>query len=140
MQFVLRTAGKSNQCDCSKGVPELRILVIDDEEMIRNLAEKILVKGGFDVVSVASGEEAVELVDKDGSFDALLLDYTLPGMTGVETLAEIRKSHPDIPCILSSGQPLDNSCLSPGLESRTSFLEKPYRANILIEAVKARLG
>jgi CheY-like chemotaxis protein len=68
-----------------------RLLLVDDEEAIRTIAcislERI---GSWTIVSVASGQEALEAAEKDGPFDAILMDVMMPGLDGPDTLARIR--------------------------------------------------
>ncbi len=115
----------------------VRILVIDDEEMIRSLAERILTRAGYEVVTASSGTDGYRLFKENGDeIDLVLLDLTMDGMTGVEVLSYLRELSPDIPCIFSSGQPMAEEDLPPTCRHNTFFLLKPYRANVLVEAVK----
>ncbi|MEE8576525.1 MAG: response regulator [candidate division Zixibacteria bacterium] len=114
----------------------MKILVIDDEEMIRSMATKILERGGYEVIGAASGLDGLNLVRSDDDIGCVILDLTMPGMSGEETLKEIRSGHADLPCLLSSGQPVDVKAMGEELAINTDFLEKPYRASTLIEAVK----
>ncbi len=113
----------------------MKVLVIDDEEMIRSLAEKILRRGGYEVLSAETGEEAIEAFARAEDIDGVLLDMSMPGMSGLETLRRLRAIREDIPCVLSSGQPESNVSIDDTLRNRTSYLEKPYRAQALIKAI-----
>jgi two-component system cell cycle sensor histidine kinase/response regulator CckA len=118
----------------------VKILVVDDEMMIRSLAEKILLKAGFDVITADSGDEGVKKLAADNGHIALvLMDWTMPGMTGIETLKEMRAISHDVPCIISSGHVLEDGAVPEDLEPNTYFLEKPYRSNILLDKVSAVL-
>lgn len=113
----------------------MKILVIDDEEIIRSLATKILQRDNHDVLTAISGEEGVGLIETHDDIDCVVLDLSLPGMSGLETLAKIRNVRNDLPCLLSSGQPLADDALAPDLQTNTAFLEKPYRSRMLSEAI-----
>lgn len=114
----------------------MKILVVDDEMMIRSLAEKILSKAGFDVVTADSGDEGVRKLAADpGHIRLVLMDWTMPGMTGLEALKEMRAISNGVPCIISSGHVLEEGAVPEELEPHTYFLEKPYRSHILLDKV-----
>ncbi|MBD3401592.1 response regulator [candidate division GN15 bacterium] len=113
----------------------MKVLVIDDEAMIRSLAEKILKRGGYEVITAESGEAALQVLADNGEIDGVLLDLNMPGLSGLETLRKIRETHQDIPCVLSSGHPAETYDIDQELAVRTTYLEKPYRAQVLIEKV-----
>jgi len=69
------------------------ILVVDDEEAIRNLLERAFTKAGYTVHSAESGEEALEIL-KQENIQVMFLDLKLPGMSGVELCTKIRKDKP----------------------------------------------
>ena len=107
------------------------ILLVDDEEMIRDLARQILELHGYSVVTAADGREAVDLyASQRGRFELVILDLTMPHLSGTDVLARIRDLHPDAKVILSSGYPSSET-------SRASaFLPKPYRAELLTRIVR----
>jgi CheY-like chemotaxis protein len=117
----------------------MKILVIDDEEMIRSLAEKVLRRGGYEVLSVESGEHAVQAMNRESDIAGVLLDMNLPGMSGLETLRRLRDIRADVPCVLSSGDPEGTVEIDESLRMRTSYLEKPYRAQTLIQTIDSLL-
>ncbi len=67
----------------------MRILIVDDEEVLRDVLEVVLRREGFDVVMAASGEEALNLLDGE-EVDLVILDIMLPGISGIDTLRAIR--------------------------------------------------
>lgn len=107
------------------------ILLVDDEEMIRDLARQILELHGYSVVTAADGQEAIDLyLTQQGRFDLVILDLTMPHLSGIEVLTRIRNVDPQAKVILSSGYPS-------GETSRASaFLPKPYRAGLLTRVVR----
>lgn len=76
-----------------------KILLVEDEEMIRELYARQLTKAGFLVQAVATGEEGRDLL-KSETFELLLLDIMLPGMNGLQMLREYKLSHPTSPTIV----------------------------------------
>lgn len=117
------------------------ILVIDDEEMICNLAKRILVRSGYDVIVATSGREGLDLFAMQTEPIALvLLDMYMDDMSGIETLRLIRETAPDMPCIFSSGQVFEKEDLPSGLQDGVLFLEKPYRSSDLSHMVSTMLS
>lgn len=119
-----------------KGTKRMRILIIDDEEMIRTLAVKILEKAGHAVLTAESGREGLELVERNPDMiDVAIIDHTMPGMTGMETIREIRRFSDSLPCILSSGHIISHDTIPEDIRAKTHVLQKPYRPQNLVEKV-----
>jgi PAS domain S-box-containing protein len=107
------------------------ILLVDDEEMIRNFARQILEIHGYSVVTAADGQEAVDLyIRHRDRYDLVILDLTMPHLSGSEVLTRIRNLNPHAKVILSSGYPSGETYRA------SAFLAKPYRANTLIRVVR----
>jgi PAS domain S-box-containing protein len=113
------------------------VLVVDDEDVVRNMARVALERSGYTVELAADGRLAVQAVSaRPTHFDAVLLDLTMPSMGGDEALKQIHAIRSDIPVILSSGfsetEALDR------FEHRglAGFLQKPYTASVLARKVK----
>ena len=111
-------------------------LVVDDEEAVRGVARHVLERSGFSIVEAATGEEALAICSAHA--DALrivLLDLTMPGMSGEATLSELQRQWPSLPVIVSSGfMPDDSNGLS-----GVPFLAKPYRPSELVDIVRRLL-
>jgi PAS domain S-box-containing protein len=84
-------------------VRRLRILLVDDDPLVVASTTDMLEDLGHDAVCVASGDEALVLLRRDGSFDMLLTDVMMPGMNGVELANQARALHPALPILLASG-------------------------------------
>lgn len=116
------------------------VLVIEDEEMIREIAQRVLEKWGYTVLVATDGQEGVEIFQQEQEHIALiLLDVMMPRMNGDRALAEIRRISPDIKVIVSSGYGT-----TPQLEAIEKFgvsgkVSKPYRPIELAKAVRAVL-
>jgi CheY-like chemotaxis protein len=105
----------------------LRVLVVDDEEMIRDISAAMLAELGFEALTAAGGEEALALFQENGgSIDIVLLDQIMPGMDGVSVFKELRRLRPDITVLLASGfshQEVAERFKGLGLNG---FIPKPY--------------
>ena len=113
------------------------ILVVDDEPGLRALARSGLRRRGFDVVTVESGEQALEILRKqEPHVDLVLLDLTMPGLSGEKVLRTIRSFLPDLPVIIASGYATSESQSSWNAAGAMGFIAKPYRIQDV--AVKLR--
>jgi signal transduction histidine kinase len=116
------------------------VLVVDDEDFVRSAAHRALAHAGYEVVEAASGAEVLEMLDERLDELALvLLDITMPGMSGEEIYTRIRARSRSLPVLFSSGLPDldDGGIVAP--EGRTYFIRKPYRAQELVERVRVIL-
>ncbi len=116
--------------DESGGTGQL-ILVVDDEAAVARTNTAVLRSAGFRVVSAASGEEALELV-RSTPVDAVVLDYSMPGLSAQQTLAGLRSRSPKLPVVCLSG-------LGIALEGATLQLTKPASRGELVAAVEKAL-
>ncbi len=80
---------------------KIKVLMVDDEAQFRATTERILTRRGFQTIIAASGEEAIEKLDKNP--DVVVLDIMMSGMDGHETLREIKKRRPELPVIILTG-------------------------------------
>jgi len=115
----------------------MRIVVIDDEVTIQMVAYRILNKEGYEVIQATTGEKGLEYIENpDSPVDLVLLDWMMPGMSGLQAYQRIREFSRDLPIIISTGYQIDWA--DHGLESdaKLKFLKKPYRAGNLLATVK----
>lgn len=120
--------------------PQVHVLVIDDEAAIREVVTDILTNEGIATVTAASGVEGIAIFrEQQGLIGLVLLDLKMPGMSGEETLRELRRIDPTIPVVLSSGY--TETEISHHLQSadKLLFLQKPYDISQLLHAVKSLL-
>ena len=115
------------------------LLVVDDDPTVRSAADLMARSIGLRPMLAASGPEALERIESERVIDLVLLDVTMPGMDGFETLRAIRNVRPDLRVILSSGYSSRVVSDGPGLRFE-AFLEKPYRAEDLRAAVQQALA
>jgi len=117
-----------------------RILVVDDDRAALEIVRHFLQKEGFEVVLAQSGEECLDLIDRE-HIDVVLLDVVMPGMDGFEVCGELRKSAQgrDIPVILLTARD-DMNARKAGMRLGVSeFLTKPLDRRELVSRVKAQL-
>jgi PAS domain S-box-containing protein len=117
-----------------------RILVIDDEELIRRTAEAILRSLGHEVVTVPDGLSAVEVYPSGAPFDLVIVDLMMPRLDGRECFTALRRLDPGVRAILSSGYGLDGMAQQILDEGMIGFVQKPYRRAELAEAVERALS
>ncbi|MCF7854453.1 MAG: response regulator [Candidatus Pacebacteria bacterium] len=116
------------------------ILVVDDEEGVRDVCASILQRHGYRVVSAVDGEQGIQrLQENKHTISLVLLDVTMPGKNGFETLTEIRKTHPHLPVILSSGYSEEDAGRDHRRGAYESFIQKPYVSAKLISRVEQML-
>ena len=121
------------------------ILIMDDEEMIREMLTAMLETMGFTTSTTHNGREAVEtfktLTDQNQAVRAIILDLTVPGaMGGKETVREIRKINSLIPVFVASGYSEDAAIANPGDFGFTAALEKPFSILDLSQMLEKYLG
>jgi PAS domain S-box-containing protein len=122
-----------------------RILVMDDEEMLRNLAQMMLERLGHEVETVADGDEAIETykkrMDSEEPFDAVVLDLTIKGgMGGAQTIKELIKIDPDVKAIVCSGYFNDPVLANYEEHGFRGAMAKPYQKADLESVLKKVLG
>jgi signal transduction histidine kinase/DNA-binding LacI/PurR family transcriptional regulator/ActR/RegA family two-component response regulator len=115
------------------------VLLVEDEQPILKLAERVLVDAGYRVLSAASGVEARQLwAANEDKVDLLLSDVTMPGLSGIAFAAELAVSgRPPRTLFISGRLPGDHAV--PALPDGAAFLQKPFRVSALLDAVRATL-
>ena len=116
------------------------ILLVEDEAGVRALAQRILERGGYRVLSASTGTDALKLCrEHDGDIDLLLTDVIMPGMNGREVARQVQAMRPSIRVLFTSGYTraaiLDRDLAGMGVE----FIEKPFEAQQLLAKVRALL-
>lgn len=96
-----------------------KVLVVDDEEQVRELFDKLLQKEKCIVRGVASGEEALEVIGKE-AFDVVLLDIKMPGMSGIEALKKIKEKQPNLIVIMLTALGYDENLITQAKEYGSS--------------------
>lgn len=122
-----------------------KILVMDDEDLVRTVAGKMLEFLGYETVLAKNGEEAVALYESHRSagrpFDAALLDWLVPdGMDGFKTMEQLRRIDPNARGILSSGYSEEDQEASKTAAGFTAVIGKPYEMKTLRETIEHVIG
>jgi PAS domain S-box-containing protein len=127
----------------SEAVPDRfsgRVLVIDDEELVRDLVGVVLEEAGFEVVLAESGPAGLDVIREwVAKIDVVLLDLTMPGMGGLEVFAELKKLRPDLRVVLTSGYTRGNVLRQFIDVVPDDFIEKPFQPADLVAAVRRNM-
>lgn len=106
--------------------PALRVLYVEDNELVREITCELLARDAREIVAVGSGEAALSAF-KDGRFDIVITDVSLPAMSGFDLVRHVKRLAPSMPVIVASGYPLDlhEEQLGPKVRAITKPLEAP---------------
>jgi DNA-binding response OmpR family regulator len=118
-----------------------RILVIDDEELIRTFLKDLLEEEGYEVIIAGDGEEGLALFETN-SIDLVITDIIMPVKDGLDTILELKKKAPELPVIaISAGGniPKERYLAVAGYMKNTRTLAKPFTGQELVSAVKEHL-
>ena len=107
-----------------------RVLVIDDDPGVRDYMEALVTRQGFEVFAVADGEQALAGLEETRP-DLITLDVVLPGMDGLETLAQLRQRVPDVPVVMLSGHGQARNIVEAMRLGASDFLRKPFEVEEL---------
>ena len=118
---------------------QVRILVVDDEETVRNLLQRILEEAGYNVTSAADGEEALYQVYQ-GETEVVLLDIKMPGMSGIEVLGKISTDWPDT-CVIMVTAVVDTQTAVEALKMGAyDYITKPFNQNDVLQKVQKAIA
>jgi len=112
-----------------------RVLVVEDEDVIRGLVDQVLRGEGYEVLLAADGDEAIELAGRN-RVDVLLTDLTMPGIGGHELADRLRADAPELKVMFMSGFAEGNDFSTSSLPPATAFLEKPFTFTMLNERMR----
>ncbi|GAC1341743.1 MAG: PAS domain S-box protein [Myxococcales bacterium] len=117
------------------------VLIVDDEPQVRSAARRLLQALGHTVVEASQGNEAVEMLrTRKGQIGVVLLDLSMPGPSGAQTVRALREIDPRARVILCSGYPPEMAAAQMGEELPAAFLSKPFTPEELVAQVEAALG
>jgi two-component system response regulator PilR (NtrC family) len=117
----------------------MRILIVDDEEVLRDVLDAVLRREGFEVAMAASGEEALSVLDEDDSIDLVILDIMLPGISGIDTLRAIRISNPSLPVIIITAFSSIDGAIEAMKHGAFHYIPKPFKNEEVILTVNKAL-
>lgn len=116
-----------------------KILVIDDEEIVRRSCSRTLSPLGYDVSLTQSSLDGLKMIDNE-EFDLVLTDIKMPDMDGIEVLKQVREKFPEMKVIIMTGyQTVENAVKSVQLGA-FDYIEKPFSPDELISSVSKALG
>jgi signal transduction histidine kinase len=112
-----------------------KILLVDDEPMIRDSSKRLLSARGFQVLEAENGQAALDILSKN-SIDLILLDLKMPVMGGEECLKQARSSHPDVPVIIITGHGTLDTAVECMKKGAYDFITKPFEIDHLLLTVE----
>jgi len=115
------------------------VLLVEDEPMVRTVAERALARHGYKVLTANNGEEALEALARAEKVDLLISDVVMPLMDGPTMVREARKEYPGLPILFMSGYAEEQLRKSIDIDN-VAFLPKPFSVQELAEAVRAALA
>jgi two-component system cell cycle sensor histidine kinase/response regulator CckA len=115
------------------------LLIVEDESAVRELSELVLRDLGYNVVAASDGLEALRLRPQAQGVDLLVTDIVMPGLGGNELAERLRSVRPDLKVLFTSGHTEDRTTAARCPEAGTSFLQKPYRPDVLARKVREML-
>jgi CheY-like chemotaxis protein len=117
------------------------VLVVDDEEMVRRLAARILLGDGYHVIEAGGGEEAVRTLQRASSrIDAVLTDVAMPGLGGRQLGETISRCWPRVRVLFMSGFPARRILDEGALDPTVPFIQKPFTREQLARKIKEVLA
>lgn len=139
------SVGLSTSAFDSPAASAPRILILEDDPLVRSLIVRNLVSQSFEVVETADGNDTIkryqESMDDERIFDLVILDLTIPnGLGGVRTMERLRQMDPNVLAIVSSGYSDDPVMAKPSAYGFSAVLPKPYEPSDLLRLVKSVLN
>ncbi len=117
------------------------VLVVEDEDLVRQMVREILMQYGYTVLEARSGGEAVDLCTRhQGTIHLMLTDVVMPGMNGVELSKRLAPMQPEMKVLFMSGYTADAIVHQGILESGIAFIQKPFTMDSLAHKVREVLG
>jgi CheY-like chemotaxis protein len=117
-----------------------KVLVVEDDEMVRQLAEAVLTALGYEPLAVGDAPSALIVLDRESDIRLMVTDIGLPGgMNGTMLAAEARRRRPGLPVLFASGS-VDSAGRAERLPEGEVVIAKPYRKAELAEKLRLLLG
>ncbi len=116
-----------------------RILVVDDEQAVRDLLAKTLTMADYDVDAAPDGATAIDRM-RAVEYDLLITDLKMPGMDGLSVIREARRATPDLPVIIITGYSTEASAIEAINLGVAGYLTKPFRLPRILAAAARALG
>jgi DNA-binding NtrC family response regulator len=116
----------------------MRVLIVDDEEVLRDVLQTLLAREGFDVLLASSGEECLSMLDTE-EIDLVILDIMLPGISGIDTLRSIRLSNPSLPVIIITAFSSIDGAIEAMKHGAFHYIPKPFKNDEVVITVNKAL-
>ena len=116
------------------------VLVVDDEQGVREAIARVLGRAGFAVETAENGQAALDLLRDGEQFHAILTDLEMPGIKGIELVRLIRERDLDVPVIILTGNPTLESAVAAVQYGGFRYLAKPFRNDEIVEIVRSACG
>lgn len=106
-----------------------RILVVDDDVQIQKDLSEILGEEGYEVLVAGTGEEALEIMERESAFDLVITDLMMPGMGGMELLTEIKKRKKDLSVVMVTAFATIDTAVDAMRKGASDYIPKPFKIN-----------
>ena len=116
----------------------MRVLIVDDEEVLRDVLQTLLAREGFDILLASSGEECLSMLDTE-EIDLVILDIMLPGISGIDTLRSIRLSNPSLPVIVITAFSSIDGAIEAMKHGAFHYIPKPFKNDEVVITVNKAL-
>ena len=116
-----------------------KILVVDDEEQVRSVIQRILETFGYKVITASNGEEGLRMALDDAAIELVLTDVVMPIMGGFDMVTQLMDKRPDLEIIFMSAYTGDEQLAEQVSSGRARFLAKPFKPSELDRKVKLAL-
>jgi PAS domain S-box-containing protein len=117
------------------------VLVIDDEDSVRDVARRMLERSGYTVLQASDGDEGLaRFAAHESDITAIVLDVTMPRMSGTEVLADLRRRGKTVPVVLASGYTAESLAAAADGEAAPIFVQKPFVTGELLSGIDAALA
>lgn len=117
---------------------KIKILVVDDEEVVHASIQRILTRYGYEVIGVTSAHEGLDLMVRE-AFDALITDLMMPGMNGVKMLTEMKERQIETPAIMITGYPTIKTAVEALRLGAVDYIPKPFTRKELLNPLNRAL-
>ena len=119
----------------------VRVLLVEDEALIRLVTAEMLRDEGFEVFEARDGDEARALLNDPDTFDVLFTDVRMPGtLDGIDLVLLVRRRHPTIPVLVVSGYAANIMRRLSGLQPAAVFISKPYSLAKVLDVLRRLTG
>jgi len=114
---------------------KIKVLVVDDEETVRVLFQRILQAAGYNVIIAANGKDALSVIEDD-DIDVVLLDIRMPGLSGIDVLGKIRTDRPDICVIMVTAVAIVQTAVEAMKLGAVDYIIKPFDQNEVLRKIR----